>query len=109
MIDHSMYDQEVRERMTKRQVNLICLADIEPLTEREKLMIENAYRRGFFQGFCSCFEAVYDGFRWPVLERFLYGRLHKWRYSRHGGKFQEPPWIAREERRKRKAKSEPVT
>jgi hypothetical protein len=101
MIEQSDYDEEARERMTKRQAKLIRMSDIEPLTDREKVMIENAYRRGFFQGFCSCFEAAQEGFRWQAMERFLYERLFKWRYSRHGGKFQQPPWIAREARKKK--------
>jgi hypothetical protein len=91
-----MYSQEIRERMTKDQLRRqLPLPRDEPLTEREMLMMENCYRRGFYQGFWSCLDASAKGFSISEMEEWLYTKLFRWRFARHGGKFSEPPWIQR--------------
>jgi hypothetical protein len=63
------------------------------LTKREQLLIENAYRRGFYQGFHECFVAVKQGKTIKRMEKHLFEKLHNWRFDRHGGDFKQPPEI----------------
>jgi hypothetical protein len=51
----------------------------------EEVIIENAYRRGYYQGYA----AAIDG--GASQRTHLYRYLHKWRYAVHEGKMVEPP------------------
>jgi hypothetical protein len=95
MWDHSAYNMEANARRTERQKRTVCISEIEPLSVREKLLVENAYRRGFFQGWYQCLETMKDAASECTLERFLYGPLYRWRYSKHGGKLTIPPELRR--------------
>lgn len=90
-----MYSIEAAEKRTKRQKETISLESLEDLSERDKLLIENAYRRGFYQGWFLCIDAINKGAPTNKLEKFLYGALFRWRYSRHGGKFEIAPTYER--------------
>ena len=89
------YEHEVRMRMTKTQLKIMKASDIADLTDRELLLVESAYRRGYYHGFYSCLESVIDGIPIRKLQKFVSGVLFKWRCKRHGGRFEEPIWPAR--------------
>jgi hypothetical protein len=91
MWDHTVYGSEVDARRTDRQKKTICVSEIETLSVREKLLVETAYRRGYFHGWYFCLEAVKAGVFECNLQKFLYGALYRWRYSKHGGKLATPP------------------
>jgi len=58
-----------------------------------RLLVECAYRRGFFQGWAFSLEAIQQGFSKEKVHKFLYDKLSAWRYCRHGGKMSPPPQI----------------
>jgi hypothetical protein len=92
--DHKAYEGEARLRMTAAQRQRHPETDItwklEPLDERERLMVESAYRRGCAQGFYFCFDALARGVPRGVLAR-VYARIEEWRRKRHGGALLPPP------------------
>ena len=45
--------------------------------------IEQAYRRGYVQGFLECARLARQGEPPAALERFGYGALWRWRYATH--------------------------
>lgn len=70
------------------------LPDCPPHPDENKLAIEAAYRRGFYQGATAAVEGV-DAGKTPTKLRAWLRRLYRWRYSRHGGRVEFPEWIAR--------------
>lgn len=90
MHDQEDYLIEAAER-TKAELIVARLAEVEKLDEHVRVMLENAYRRGYEQGFSRGAEAVGDGEVPSSIESFLYGPLHDWRYSYHSGGFVTPP------------------
>lgn len=90
-IDQGTYYLEVVERMTPRQRKKYALADLSDMTDREQLIAETAYRRGFYQGFWGCLRAVRENALLSQLTRFMNARLYKWRFAKHGGKLTPPP------------------
>ncbi len=45
--------------------------------------VEQAYRRGYVQGWLEAMRLAKEGASPFALERFGYGRLWQWRYSKH--------------------------
>ena len=86
---HEDYADE--HRAASSEPVLVRVSDLPPLTERERMVIECAYRRGFFQGWFGCFSAIHRGFSLRKVESFLYKQLYKWRYCKHDGKMTPPP------------------
>lgn len=85
------YTLEAVDKCTKRQQNAQLLFGSETLTERERLLSETAYRRGFCQGWYFCLKAFQDGSTARTLESFLNSTLMRWRLTKHGGKLMRPP------------------
>jgi hypothetical protein len=90
MIDQNTYTLEARERCTHKAL-LTRLSDVAPLDDLATLAAENAYRRGYFQGYAAAEQARSSGHAPDKVRRFLYDRLFSWRYCRHNGKFLQPP------------------
>lgn len=69
-----------------------ALPTLEGLATFAKAMpsIETAYRRGYCQGFFSAIDSFKHG-SFASLREFLFKDLCAWRYSKHGGKYEEPP------------------
>jgi hypothetical protein len=75
---HDWYSDEVAGRLKS-----VRMSEIPATTEGERVAIETAYRRGYFQGYAAALESP--------SEDHLYNKLSKWRYCRHSGKFEPPP------------------
>lgn len=92
--DHGAYESETRLRMTAAQRRKHPETDItwklEPADDRERLMVESAYRRGCAQGFYFCLDALTRGVTRSVLS-LVYMRIEAWRRKRHGGELLPPP------------------
>jgi hypothetical protein len=86
MLSHEDYDIEVFERMTCQPV-ILCVADMPQITAAERVRLENAYRRGYFQGMS---DVDLDADPHDV-EHFIDKTLYEWRYKKHNGKFELPP------------------
>ncbi|MDA0990517.1 MAG: hypothetical protein O3A51_07180 [Verrucomicrobia bacterium] len=87
-MEHEMYDIEAAERQTPKQqrANLISMDEEMALTDRERLMIESAYRRGFTQGYQQAMADEQAG----INTRLAREGYLRWRFARHGGQFQIP-------------------
>lgn len=90
---HSDYSVECSERAADNPAFVVASGTFEPTTERERIMVETAYRRGFQQGYFSAWDAVNSGCSLQALSRFIAGKLHAWRFCRHNGKFDPPPEV----------------
>lgn len=86
--DHGAYELETQSRMTPSQRS--AAPALRPADDRERLMVETAYRRGFAQGFYLCLEAAIDGVAQSVLKQ-VYRRITVWRALQHGGRLVLPP------------------
>ena len=86
----SLSQENYFEECEERSPTDVCLGDIAPLDEATRLIVENAYRRGYFQGYDR---GTKDSDAPADLETFLYTDLYDWRYSKHGGKFTTPPQV----------------
>lgn len=84
---------ESTERVHWRS-NLFCVADARKLTDRERVLCENAYRRGFAQGFASCVMAFDMKATFKQINK-LYLKIMDWRYKRHEGNLVVPPELAK--------------
>lgn len=91
MLAHDGFAIETFEKTNLKQSQVMWINDLEPITEREKLMIETAYRRGYYQGWWFCYKAFDEGAKPSSVQKFIFGRLFKWRLKRHGGKLAVPP------------------
>jgi hypothetical protein len=80
---HKYYDLECRERTSREPSHLCCF---HPQNDRERLMVETAYRRGYCQGWAGSL-----GMARPMADRHLRDYLLPWRWSRHDGEFCHPP------------------
>jgi hypothetical protein len=76
--------------VTDCPTHFISAADIES-NEHALAIAERAYRRGYQQGFYKAMEAIKSRLSVSKAERFLYGKLHKWRYPRGKIRFEFPP------------------
>ncbi len=86
------YIYETNERLKRSQMSITRVADIPPLTERELAMIENAYRRGYFQGYYNALDdSEHSGKTFAKLMDWVNSKLFRWRYAKHGGDMTEPP------------------
>jgi hypothetical protein len=57
-------------------------------------MVENAYRRGVFQGAATFLRYMQAKATTDVLNDWLHTRLHDWRYKTHDGAFEPTPQLA---------------
>lgn len=85
----SMWLHECKTR-TKKRYDFNAFEDP---TEKEKLIGETAYRRGYMQGFVMASMAVQAGVLFPSMNAFAYGPLMKWREKKHEGLSEVPPQI----------------
>lgn len=92
MWTQSIYADEARARVSSRNKRL-KEEDYSNLTDREKVLIETAYRRGYFQGYWFCYTDAVAGASREKLFRFIFIRLARWRNKKHSGKMKEPPHI----------------
>jgi hypothetical protein len=92
MIDQNDFNHEVKERCTDQFV-FKKLSEIDTLDEAGKAAAENAYRRGYFQGFCQAMMEMDNriiGIS-DELRDFVCGPLYDWRFHKHNGKLEYPP------------------
>lgn len=61
----------------------------------DEAAVENAYRRGFYQGVSACSDAMDEGFDELEISEWLH-RLLEWRHQEHGGKKVFPEWLAQD-------------
>jgi hypothetical protein len=78
------YLQEASERSSG-----VCLPTGDDMDDDTRLIVENAYRRGYCQGFYAAIDAPNSSK--PSLDEFYSDELHRWRYEVHNGQFTEPP------------------
>lgn len=95
MTCHEDCNNEAADRVPDDEWRLVtrCMADVPKLTERDRVMIETAYRRGYSQGYEA---AASDSFVTSIralMPEFICDALHRWRYASHGGRFEEPPLL----------------
>ena len=62
-----------------------------PQHDGHDVTAEQAYRRGYYQGYHHCLEDVSKGHMLKRYYDFLFGRLYKWRYGRNCNKWIQPP------------------
>jgi len=82
MSTHDCYAGECYE---KQASETYCASEFEPKDNRERIMVESAYRRGYSQGFFNCIglpESAARVFWHVVLD---------WRMKKHGGALELPP------------------
>ncbi len=88
---HEDWNQEVRNRF-RGDVQLVNLADVEPLSKNARVCVESAYRRGYCQGFFAGMSDVRPSPNGSRKEKFFFDELMcKWRYTTHQGKLELPP------------------
>jgi hypothetical protein len=58
------------------------------------VMVEAAYRRGFYQGAWRMLKMWNDGATRKAVTNWLYETLCFWRNKRHDGEFEQPPQLA---------------
>lgn len=90
MFDHKIYGCEAKARV-KRSHKKLLAEDYRTLTDREKVLMETAYRRGYFHGWWFCYKAKMSGFSLETIYRFIFSSLAKWRNARHSGQLVLPP------------------
>ena len=83
------YTEEAGERC-----KLIRISDIPEIPQQYTVMIENAYRRGYYQGYHQA--VAHDlhnnsSSRWRRALSLLNHKLYAWRYAEHDGKLTPPP------------------
>ena len=82
MKTHDCYAAECYEKQT---AEIYFYDELVPKDDREKLMVECAYRRGYSQGFFYCI-------RLPAYAaRMFYDLVFDWRIEKHGGVLRDPP------------------
>jgi len=92
MIEHEDYALEIEERRGGRKPVLASVGDLQQMTDREKLIAETAYRRGYFQGFYNGTVTLEDsGHTFAKVSDWMYRVLFRWRYKKHNGAFEQPP------------------
>jgi hypothetical protein len=92
MIRHENYSLEIGERRGGRRPVLVTVADLTEMTDREKLIAETAYRRGYFQGFYTGTVTLEEsGHTFAKVADWMYRVLFRWRYKKHNGDFEQPP------------------
>lgn len=84
----------MRQPNEKRGPVFTWMSDVPQLTERERLMAESAYRRGFYQGYMAATDDRIHGSTLKRCVRFLSGVLYKWMINRHDGSRQPPPRLS---------------
>jgi hypothetical protein len=89
MIKHEDYNREAAERCT--QTIMSDFVYFAKLTDAQRVIVENAYRRGFFQGFHEAVHGMETGLRLDDLKDHLDPKLYVWRYAEHNGNFEFPP------------------
>jgi hypothetical protein len=82
---------EAKTRVTKSYIKK--LGEVHPLTDREHVLVEAAYRRGYVQGFWNCLHFFSNGYSEEKIEHFFSGKLLRWRWKRHNGKVEIAPCI----------------
>lgn len=85
----STYATEVHERSRRKR-----RPDSDDPPEGSIIWIETAYRRGVQQGAHFVVELMLPFLPWVIKERvkdYVYRKLYRWRFSKHNGKFTEPP------------------
>ena len=90
--DHKVYACEAHNRASAKQLKVLATEDLEPITDRERLMVESAYRRGYYHGWWQCYAAILCGAKGLAVCNFM-ERLHNWRFKKHAGKLVPPPVI----------------
>jgi hypothetical protein len=82
--------QRANEKCLKRITNSdrICLDQAD---EKESLIAETAYRRGYTQGWFFCVEAALSGITLKTLREFHDLKLYAWRRKKHNGSWASPP------------------
>lgn len=90
--DHGAYSAEAYEKASQalRKRTGLSVSDLEPLTDREKLLVETAYRRGYYQGHYLALEMVHS-IGIAKAYNFVVTKLKKWRLAKHDGKLIPPP------------------
>ena len=63
--------------------------------------VEQAYRRGFMQGFWRAVEAAKEGVPFETLELFCYGPIQRWRFKDRMRFGEIPPDILHPVRRRK--------
>lgn len=74
---------------------LVCLKDCRtnpPTWKQYDTACEQAYRRGFHQGGHAAIRGIGET-TLEAVERWLDGRLYKWRLKRHKGRVEFPPEV----------------
>lgn len=89
---HEVYAGEAHQRASAKQLKTILIHDLEPTTDRERLMVETAYRRGYYHGWWQCYAAFLNGAKGFAVCKFM-ERLYAWRFKKHAGKLVPPPVI----------------
>ena len=89
---HKCYADEAHSRASARQLKTISIDDLISTTDRERLMVETAYRRGYYHGWWQSYEAFLCGAKGSAVRKFM-ERLHAWRFKKHAGKIVPPPVI----------------
>jgi hypothetical protein len=82
MNDHACYRLECYARQKKK---LYTSSELIPKDDRERLMVESAYRRGYSQGFFLCIGIP------ASAARAFYDVIFKWRIKKHGETLERPP------------------
>jgi hypothetical protein len=81
---------EAKMRVTKAYIKK--LGEVHPLSDREHILIEAAYRRGYVQGFWER-HSDFKGYREEEIGHFFSKKLLRWRWKRHNGKVEIAPGI----------------
>jgi hypothetical protein len=75
----------------KELLELIPLDEIQH-PENLRIACENAYRRGFHQGFYAATEAAGNGWSYKKLQDYCLNTIYRWRLQKHQGQPEEPRW-----------------